>query len=191
VHHYNSTQYCNTETVFIYIPLPPESRVASFSERCWASHVSVRHTDGGGGLSNRPFGPHWLVHPVFHCHCFCRYNWNMSWAVHDRTYSLAIYYIRCTFRRRLHYVWSGSEAGLGDSKTTACTAQRPTTQTSSLGTSPTAINETFVQSTSAGPSDPDPAPPGPVPPGRLRAQLISDDSLLLGKWWPSLEPGNQ
>ena len=24
VHHYNSTQYCNTETVFIYIPLPPE-----------------------------------------------------------------------------------------------------------------------------------------------------------------------
>ena len=24
VHHYNSTQYCNTETVFIYIPLPPD-----------------------------------------------------------------------------------------------------------------------------------------------------------------------
>jgi len=23
VHHYNSTQYCNTQTVFIYIPLPP------------------------------------------------------------------------------------------------------------------------------------------------------------------------
>jgi len=23
VHHYNSTHYCNTETVFIYIPLPP------------------------------------------------------------------------------------------------------------------------------------------------------------------------
>ena len=22
VHHYNSTQYCKTETVFIYIPLP-------------------------------------------------------------------------------------------------------------------------------------------------------------------------
>jgi len=24
VHHYNSTQCCNTETVFIYIPLPPD-----------------------------------------------------------------------------------------------------------------------------------------------------------------------
>ena len=24
VHHYNSTQYCNAETVFIYIPLPPD-----------------------------------------------------------------------------------------------------------------------------------------------------------------------
>ena len=24
VHHYSSTQYCNTETVFIYIPLPPD-----------------------------------------------------------------------------------------------------------------------------------------------------------------------
>jgi len=24
VHHYNSTQYCNTETVFIYTPLPPD-----------------------------------------------------------------------------------------------------------------------------------------------------------------------
>ena len=24
VHHYNSTHYCNTETVFIYIPLPPD-----------------------------------------------------------------------------------------------------------------------------------------------------------------------
>jgi len=24
VHHYNSTQYCNTETVFIYIFLPPD-----------------------------------------------------------------------------------------------------------------------------------------------------------------------
>ena len=24
VHHYNSTQYCNTEAVFIYIPLPPD-----------------------------------------------------------------------------------------------------------------------------------------------------------------------
>jgi len=24
VHHYNSTQYCNTETVFICIPLPPD-----------------------------------------------------------------------------------------------------------------------------------------------------------------------
>jgi len=24
VHHYNSTQYCNTNTVFIYIPLPPD-----------------------------------------------------------------------------------------------------------------------------------------------------------------------
>jgi len=24
VHHYNSTQYCNTDTVFIYIPLPPD-----------------------------------------------------------------------------------------------------------------------------------------------------------------------
>ena len=24
LHHYNSTQYCNTETVFIYIPLPPD-----------------------------------------------------------------------------------------------------------------------------------------------------------------------
>jgi len=24
VHHYNSTQHCNTETVFIYIPLPPD-----------------------------------------------------------------------------------------------------------------------------------------------------------------------
>ena len=24
VHHYNSTQYYNTETVFIYIPLPPD-----------------------------------------------------------------------------------------------------------------------------------------------------------------------
>ena len=23
VHHYNSTHYCNAETVFIYIPLPP------------------------------------------------------------------------------------------------------------------------------------------------------------------------
>jgi len=26
VHHYNSTQYCKTETVFIYIPLPPDQR---------------------------------------------------------------------------------------------------------------------------------------------------------------------
>jgi len=24
VHHYNSTQYCNTETIFIYIHLPPD-----------------------------------------------------------------------------------------------------------------------------------------------------------------------
>jgi len=24
VHHYNTTQYCSTETVFIYIPLPPD-----------------------------------------------------------------------------------------------------------------------------------------------------------------------
>jgi len=24
VHHYNNTQYCNTETVFIYIPLLPD-----------------------------------------------------------------------------------------------------------------------------------------------------------------------
>jgi len=24
VHHYNSTQYCNTGTVYIYIPLPPD-----------------------------------------------------------------------------------------------------------------------------------------------------------------------
>ena len=24
VHHYNSTQHCNTETVFIYDPLPPD-----------------------------------------------------------------------------------------------------------------------------------------------------------------------
>jgi len=35
VHHYNSTQYCNTETVFIYIPLPPDqhhiSDVANWS----------------------------------------------------------------------------------------------------------------------------------------------------------------
>jgi len=23
VHHYNSTQYCNKETVFFYIPFPP------------------------------------------------------------------------------------------------------------------------------------------------------------------------
>jgi len=28
VQHYNSTQYCNTETVFIYISLPPEVRVS-------------------------------------------------------------------------------------------------------------------------------------------------------------------
>ena len=26
VHHYNNTQYCNTETVFIYIPLPPDQQ---------------------------------------------------------------------------------------------------------------------------------------------------------------------
>jgi len=24
MHHYNSTQYCKTETVFLYIPLPPD-----------------------------------------------------------------------------------------------------------------------------------------------------------------------
>ena len=27
VHHYNSTHYCNTETVFIYILLPPDQHV--------------------------------------------------------------------------------------------------------------------------------------------------------------------
>jgi len=33
VHHYNSTQYCNTETVFIYIPLPPDQHVSHISPR--------------------------------------------------------------------------------------------------------------------------------------------------------------
>jgi len=37
VHHRNSTQYCSTETVFIYIPLPPDqhhiSDVANWRQR--------------------------------------------------------------------------------------------------------------------------------------------------------------
>ena len=38
VHHYNSTQYCNTETVFIYIPLPPDQHHISDVANCCSKH---------------------------------------------------------------------------------------------------------------------------------------------------------
>ena len=38
VHHYNSTHYCDTETVFIYIPLPPDQH-----------HISDVAKEGRGG----------------------------------------------------------------------------------------------------------------------------------------------
>ena len=47
VHHYNSTHYCNTETVFIYIPLPPDQH-----------HISERDGADGrfvGGRVQKPF----------------------------------------------------------------------------------------------------------------------------------------
>jgi len=34
VHHYNSTQYCNTETVFINIPVPPDQHHISDVSEC-------------------------------------------------------------------------------------------------------------------------------------------------------------
>ena len=49
MHHYNSTQYCNTETVFIYIPLPPD-----ITSQMWPSGgkggLRARETDISAGL---------------------------------------------------------------------------------------------------------------------------------------------
>jgi len=45
VHHYNSTQYCNTETDFIYIPLPPDQHHISDG-----GQLEVR---GGGRILGR------------------------------------------------------------------------------------------------------------------------------------------
>ena len=39
VHHYNSTQYCNTEILCIYIPLPRGNSTASFLHSITATHT--------------------------------------------------------------------------------------------------------------------------------------------------------
>ena len=46
VHHYNSTQYCNTETSFLYIPLPPDQHHISdvATDRHWDRHQSATLT---------------------------------------------------------------------------------------------------------------------------------------------------
>ena len=63
VHHCNSTQYCSTETVFIYIPLPPDQH-----------HISDVANCRQGGIANI----------VIRKHCKRSKNISPATAEHDK-----------------------------------------------------------------------------------------------------------